>query len=1029
MPDKTSCSLRFAYAIILLLAWSTLSSAPGETLPLKHFTTSDGLAHDRVNRIVRDSRGLLWFCTAEGLSRFDGYQFKNYTRDEGMPHRSITDFLELPEGRYWIATGDGLVLFNPQGLARRWRGFENNSTTADESLMFRVFRPAELNPGTNRWGITRLQMGNMGTVWALTSAGLYRADQEGGNWKLSFVEKEEWRGKTDFDSLLYDQSGGLWLGGVDGLYRILPDGKVQIIDRQMSIISLLQDANGIVWAGTRGESKGGLYQFVVNGLEPPKIAGTFTTKDGLSGNFWLNALLEASDGTFWVGVGNGLCERVAQTGSNVPTFRRIWEAGITALGEDIGGNLWIGTDTGGAVRLSRKGFKSFGEQDGLKSTRISSIVNGLNGELFILTGDIIHRFDDGRFTSVIPNGLVPTTWSTNQINFQDHSGEWWIAGRSDGLQRYSSVGRMEDLAHAIPKRLYTAKDGLPNNKIFTLFEDSRGDVWIGTLADTENNLARWERSTDSIRTFTSEDGVPNHNAPTAFGEDRFGNIWIGYYNSGLVRFSNGVFQALSEQDGAPAGFVGDIHTDSQGRVWIASSSNGVVYCDEPNAERPKLTNISTTEGLSSNNTTCVTEDNFGRIYVGTGRGVNRLDRETGRVKAFTTADGLVENYVHLCERAKNGALWFGFLHGVSLFVPEPDLQTAPPPIFISDVIVNGRAFRKLSELGNPVVENLDLASDQRQIQVNFFALGFSTGETLRYQYKLDDTDWSSLSALRTVNLNLAPGAHRFLVRAVNAEGLSSVDPAVVSLSIARPVWQRWWFLLLAVLAIIATAYSLYRYRVAQLLKVERVRTRIATDLHDDIGASLSRVAILSEVVKQQTAAGNSSQSAGLLTEIADSARGLVDSMGDIVWSIDPRRDDLQSVVRRIRQFASDVLEAKGIDWELHVPPEVETRKLDPDERQHLFLIFKEGVNNVARHGEGTKSVSLSIRIEGRQLIAAIKDDGCGFIPKAPDEARLKGRGGNGLPNMRHRATQLKGSLDIASSPGAGTTVILRMPIK
>jgi len=202
MPDKHSRSFRLAYAIILLLAWSTISSAPAETLPLKHFTTSDGLAHDRVNRIVRDSRGLLWFCTAEGLSRFDGYQFKNYTRDEGMPHRSITDFLELPDGRYWVATGDGLVLFNPQGLARRWRGFENNSTTADESLMFRVFRPGELNPGTNRWSVTRLQMGNMGTLWALTSSGLYRVGKEGGQWQLSIVEKQEWHGKTDFDTIM-----------------------------------------------------------------------------------------------------------------------------------------------------------------------------------------------------------------------------------------------------------------------------------------------------------------------------------------------------------------------------------------------------------------------------------------------------------------------------------------------------------------------------------------------------------------------------------------------------------------------------------------------------------------------------------------------------------------------------------------------------------------------------------------------------------------------------------------------------------
>jgi signal transduction histidine kinase len=243
------------------------------------------------------------------------------------------------------------------------------------------------------------------------------------------------------------------------------------------------------------------------------------------------------------------------------------------------------------------------------------------------------------------------------------------------------------------------------------------------------------------------------------------------------------------------------------------------------------------------------------------------------------------------------------------------------------------------------------------------------------------------------------------------------------------VWQRWWFLTLAALGMIAIAYTLYRYRLAQLLKVERVRTRIATDLHDDIGASLSRMAILSEVVKQQTVGGNGQQAAPLLTEIADSARGLVDSMGDIVWSIDPRRDDLQSVVRRIRQFASDVLEAKGIDWQLQVPPEVENLKLSPEQRQHLFLIFKEGINNVARHGEGTKSVSLSIKVEGRQLIGEITDDGCGFTPQEPSESHSKGLGGNGLPNMRERAAQLGGRLEIASSPGAGTKLTFRAPIK
>jgi signal transduction histidine kinase len=222
--------------------------------------------------------------------------------------------------------------------------------------------------------------------------------------------------------------------------------------------------------------------------------------------------------------------------------------------------------------------------------------------------------------------------------------------------------------------------------------------------------------------------------------------------------------------------------------------------------------------------------------------------------------------------------------------------------------------------------------------------------------------------------------------------------------------------LLAALMIGGIAYATYRYRLAQPLKVERVRTRIATDLHDDIGASLSRMAMLSEVVKQHSG-GSQTQDNELLTEIADSARGVVDSMSDIVWSIDPRRDDLQNLVQRLRQFASEVLEAKSIDWELRAPPEVMNLKLDPEDRQHLFLIFKEGINNVVRHSHGAKSVTLSIRVEGRYLVGELNDDGCGFTPKHPEEERARGRGGNGLPNMRSRAEQSGGRLEIISSQG------------
>ena len=889
----------WAACLVFLLA----SVVQAESLPLKHFTTSDGLAHDRVNRIVRDSHGFLWFCTGEGLSRFDGYQFKNYTRDDGLPHRSINDLLETPDGKYWLATGDGLVLFNPQGVARRWRGFENNATAGDETLMFRAFRPADASGGGSAWSVSKLHINGSGTLWAATRVGLYRGDQVGPDWQLRSANQKEWSATSnEFEAVLEDKSGALWVAGLGGIYRVLPDANVQTVSRELSIISLFADTAGNIWAGARGEGEGGLHQFTYSGLDQPKLQRTFTKKDGLASISRLNAVLETADGRLWVGTGSGLSERVEPAGANTPAFRVTSMGDVTSLEEDAGGNLWMGTESSGAVRLSRNGFRSFGESDGLKSRRIESIVNGVNGEVFLIAGQqAIHRFADNKFTVVSPDGILVFDWGWNQISFQDHAGEWWIAG-AQGLQRYPKVDRLEQLGHTKSKKIYTVIDGLHNNSVFRLFEDSQGDLWIGTLGSSANSLARWERSTDKIRSYTTKDGLPEHNRPTAFGEDHFGNVWIGYYQGGLARYRDGRFQTFTGREGLPAGFIRAIYTDRAGRVWVATSTSGVVRIDEPNAERPNLVNISTAEGLSSNQATCVTEDKFGRIYIGTGRGVNRLDTQTGRIKLFTSADGLAQNFVHVCRTEKTGALWFGHYNGLSRFVPEPDAQTAPPPIFISDVPVN--SFKKLSELGSAAVENLNLASDQRQLQINFFALGFSTGETLRYQYQLDNGDWSQPTAERTVNLNLSPGAYRFLVRAINAEGVSSPNPAVVSFSIARPIWQRWWFLSLALLLVGGLIYATYRYRLAQLLKVERVRTRIATDLHDDIGASLSRMAILSEVVKQQTS-GNGNQSAGLLTEIADSARGLVDSMSDIVWSIDPRRDDLQSPTRRV--FTKDVL--------------------------------------------------------------------------------------------------------------------------
>ena len=259
---------------------------------------------------------------------------------------------------------------------------------------------------------------------------------------------------------------------------------------------------------------------------------------------------------------------------------------------------------------------------------------------------------------------------------------------------------------------------------------------------------------------------------------------------------------------------------------------------------------------------------------------------------------------------------------------------------------------------------------------------------------------------------------------------------ILSFGIASPVYRRWWFIVLIVAVVAALGVYAYRQRVRRSLEIERIRTRIAADLHDDIGASLSRMAILIEVVKQEGRQsgylnGSGVRSTQMLTEIADSARDLVDSMSDIVWSIDPQRDELGQVVTRTRQFAADLFDAQAIEWQFIASAELEKTKLDPEQRRHMFLIFKEALNNIARHA-GAKTVSMSLTIRGNQLLAEITDDGCGFTPQPAETAVTvvpKSRGGNGLGNMHARAAELGGKLTIDSAPGKGTRLILSLPLK
>jgi signal transduction histidine kinase len=322
----------------------------------------------------------------------------------------------------------------------------------------------------------------------------------------------------------------------------------------------------------------------------------------------------------------------------------------------------------------------------------------------------------------------------------------------------------------------------------------------------------------------------------------------------------------------------------------------------------------------------------------------------------------------------------------------------------------------VSHLGERAITGLVVSPDRNQVEIDFYSLGFRTGQRLRYQHRIEgiDTAWSAPSAERTIHYpRLAAGHYEFLVRAVTSDGLASAVPARVGFTILPPIWQRWWFQSAAILFVAAIAVAGHRSRVRRLLDTERVRTRLASDLHDDIGSTLSQIAILSEVTRKVVS--DDLRAAGPLDRIARLCRESIDAMGDIVWAIDPHRDTPVHLSTRMRRFASDLLPPSDITLGFHVG-DADNVRLGPDVRREVFLIFKETLHNIVRHAHATR-VDVDLTLSPHRLQLIVQDDGCGVRPEAAGD-------GHGLRSMRRRAESVGGVLDVETHGQRGTCVTL-----
>ena len=1012
-----------------------------ERLPIKAYTTAQGLAHNGVNRIIRDSRGFLWFATNDGLSRFDGYGFTNFTVEQGLPHRTVTDLLETKSGELWVATFGGVVRFRPERKPDT-RVIAAGDKVAAEP-MFTVVVPADEDPRAR--AATVLLEARDGTIWCGTRKGLFRLERDRGRLHLIPVEigipDDQWESGY-LNDLVEDHHGSLWGAGTTGLYRRWPDGttaRYTVRDGLPSdyLEDLLQDRHGRLWVGSRNN---GFFRLAADeSRQPPRVVERY---DGL----WVFCLWETSDGRFWVATVGGLLEFRPQTRDPAARFRvytrrhGLTLEGTTTLAEDADGNLWIGTDVAGAMKLARNGFVTYSERDGVLSAL--DVFGDATGAVYVrgvtawgtpaesYPPDATRTSDGGyahRWGWITRQGIewfqpAPPFgfgWVGNEVTLQTRNGEWWIAG-DVGIYRFPASPSFARLEALRTTRIYTTEHGLAAPQVYRLFEDSRGDIWASSIGRSFG-LARWEHTAQSFRDIANASGLPRGNElARSFGEDGNRSVWVGF-DTGVARYQNGRFTFFGADAGLPPGKIVDIYADRARRLWLASSQGGLIRVDDCGAERPVFTAYTTSQGLSGHSIEAITEDVYGRIYAATGRGVDQLDPRTGRVRHFTSDDGLAAGAVLSAFRDRTGTLWFATHQGLSRFIPAPPAPSAPPRVLITGLTVAGQPHA-VSAVGETEMALPDLRHDGNQLDITFVALSFAPGESLRYQYRLEGSagDWNPLTTRRSVSFaGLSPGRYRFLVRAVNADGVPSAAPAVVAFTVLPPFWLRWWFLSLAALAFGAAALALHRYRVARVLELERVRTRIATDLHDDIGANLTRIAILSEVARQQARAGDAQVDAPL-SSIAGIARESATSMSDIVWAISPERDTLQDVVRKMRDHAEEVFEARDIALALDLPDVEQPVKVGVNLRRDLYLIFKEAVNNAVRHS-GCTQISIALRIVGTRLILEVVDNGTGF------EALVE-TDGNGLASMRRRAERLEGTLAIESTPGAGTTISLAMPI-
>jgi signal transduction histidine kinase/streptogramin lyase len=692
---------------------------------------------------------------------------------------------------------------------------------------------------------------------------------------------------------------------------------------------------------------------------------------------------------------------------------------IRCLSEDREGTLWAGAGNAGLVALRPGHVKMFAPPDRWQGRVPLSVSADREGSVWTTTeGAGLYRFLNGAWSHFgTESGL------SNQFDWcvsEDPQKRLWVGSWGNGMYlatngQFAPPPGLENILVPMPAILHTPE----------------GVTWIGTA----NGLIRYQNAV--VQWFGEREGVKLPDV-RAIAETPDGVIWFGMLGGGLGRIQNGVLTQFGKPDGLASDYVQSLHACADGTLWIGTYGGGI-----SRLKHGRFANFNSLNGLPDNFICGIQEDRQENLWISTHTGIFRVakksleefaDGQSGQIQCqtFGKGEGMSSTECSggfqpsVCQTA-DGRIWFPTSAGLAVLDPNASLPPhRPVPVIIEAIQADGRDLDLTRTKAGP----LKIPPGWERFEFRYTGLSFIDPEKIQFQYRLDNWEkkWEDAGSKRVVDYSyLPPGTYRFRVRASDSGANWDDNDAELGFTVLPHFWQTWWFYagttLLATAAVASVVWQVSRRRLRRRLEaaehqqaVERERTRIAKDIHDHLGANLTRISLLSQSTHGDLQ--NASQTAEQLERIYQTSRELTRSMDEIVWAVNPQHDTLDSLASYLGNFAQEYLGPLGIRCRLEVPLHLPHQPITAETRHNLFLAFKETLHNVVKHAAASEvTIFLDPTIEGFNL--AVRDNGKGFDPATLPER--PGRG-NGLKNLRQRLDKLGGRCEICSAAGRGTEV-------